>query len=979
MQLYRRKDMPGPLYTDRKKASRRCVIGRGVCSFVVVLVLTLLLSSPTPPCVATTTPRDLLVLANLYEPFVFRRGDALVGFDIDLINLISSLNSWTVRYQVVSFAEELDSIERGTADIGAGSIFWTQARAERFAYSDSYLTSGLVIATLDGSPIHNAEGLRGRTVAVKSGTASDDYVSALNADQDYAIKITRYATSDPVFEALVDKSADAVVHDALNARATINRTYAGQIIMLPGTALNPYLTGYRPLAFPFGSGAADLLPAFNKTLSDLRRSGILAQLENKWFGTATRPDPGVIVRTVLLMLAGVVCVVAVVLVSSRRMRTIRSGRERSSLYQDLFAAIPEPAFLVRSVEGQLTIEAVNVALCRLLDRRESDLVLKPLTAVVLAAEGGTPQNLSSLLDRSTTTSHWQFSASDGTPIPVEIKTSALHGSHGRLIIVAWDQRERIKAEQTVRSAYEQYHSLFDDAPDPVFIFDGYAVLTSNRAAAAALGLTTSQLAGKRLKDISPSAQPDGTPSDAAARAHADAAAAGETQRFEWVFLSSSGDEVICTASLQSMHAAGPPVLQGIFHDITDKRRSEQRNQMLEHQLFDAQKMEAVGRLAGGIAHDFNNILGGILGYASLLRVDAQPDSGLYEGLNIIEAAARRAAGLTHRLLSFSRHDAPRRSDVDMGSLISDTLSITMPGFDRRVALEQRLAPDLDYVSGDQTQLEEAVLNLVVNAKDAMRTGGTLTVSAENLSVDEEYAAANIAAGLSVGRFVRIIVADTGTGLTPEAEKHLFEPFFTTRPDGTGLGLSIVWRVVHDHGGHITVESAAGKGTTFTMYFPATPRLTGQVHSRSSAEPSSLPHAQHHETILIVDDEDVVRTVAVKMLGGLDYTTLDCADPLDALALYRKDWQSIDLVLLDIMMPHMNGRDLLIQMRSINPLARVILLSGYDETTSAAETDGITAFVAKPYTLLQLSARVFQMLNDPLPAPPSSGASEADRT
>ena len=322
---------------------------------------------------------------------------------------------------------------------------------------------------------------------------------------------------------------------------------------------------------------------------------------------------------------------------------------------------------------------------------------------------------------------------------------------------------------------------------------------------------------------------------------------GQAQRFDWTFVTHDGRRVTCEASLQSIPSAGKAIVQGIFRDVTEQRLAENRARQLEKELLQSQKMEAVGRLAGGIAHDFNNIMGGIMGHASLLRVDATEGTDLYQGLDTIERAARRAADLTRRLLSFSRNSTPTVTDVDVGGVIADTLSIAMPGFDKRTTLVQNVSSDLAYVPGDRTQLEEVFLNLIINARDAMgHHDGTLTVDADNIAVDAPFCISHGVPALPDGDYVQVRVSDTGCGVSPEAREHMFEPFFTTRPEGTGLGLSIVWRVVHDHGGTVVVTSVPDRGTTFTLYLPAVSRAKAQGRARQTPVSGSLPRSVRGE-------------------------------------------------------------------------------------------------------------------------------------
>jgi two-component system, cell cycle sensor histidine kinase and response regulator CckA len=915
---------------------------------------------------------ELVVAANIYEPFVFERDGQLVGFDVDLVNMIASLNGWTVRYEVMPFADELTRIANGTVDLGIGSIFWTRARAARFAYSESYLYSGLVLVTPAASSIAGTRDLGGHVVAVKLGTASDDYASALG-DRLSTLEIRRFASSDKVFDALASGQADAAVHDYLNAQFLISERYQGNLVIVRSSILNPFLDGRRPLAYPASRNMLPLLRQFNTTLGELRRSRIIMQLETKWFGSSVSLTTTSFLRNLLLIVGLSALAFAILFLVLNRNREAKAARERVSYYQQLFAAIPEPALLVSELAGQMRVEAVNHELCTLLALKEADLLNRPLVEIMRATPGSEARDaVASLIDRSSSSTRWQFVAADRTMIPVEVRTSAMRLPVRRTLIVAHDLRDQLKAEQTVRNAYEQYHALFDEGPDPVFILNNHVVELANGAAEKVLGCTQRMIVGKTLAELSPTNQPETRSSTEMSHEFEEHALAGETQRFDWVLQSQDGHQVVCSASLQLIPSAGTGVLQAILRDVTEQKLAQEHGLQLERELLQSQKMEAVGRLAGGIAHDFNNIMGGIMGHASLLRVDAIEGTELYQGLDTIERAARRAAELTHRLLSFSRKETETTTDIDLGSVLADTLSIAMPGFDKRISLVQNTAPELDYVSGDRTQLEEVFLNLIINARDAMaHSEGRLTVDAVNVTIDKAFCTANGVPDIPDGSYVQIRVSDTGCGISPEARDHLFEPFFTTRPEGTGLGLSIVWRVVHDHGGTITVDSAVGKGTIFTLYLPAVARAEVQSRRRQIPVSGSLPRSVRGETILIVDDEDVVRSVAVKVLSGLGYHVIDTADPVHGLALYAESWHSIDLVLVDMMMPHMNGKELFEQLRTINPLVAAILMSGYNATDTPFESIGFVAFVPKPYTLQELASRVRQSLDTPVVASEST--------
>src|SRR5664280_1907056 len=472
---------------------------------VVIAAVAVLLLIPISQVDAITPvvpPPQLVVAANIYEPFVFPRNGHLVGFDVDLVNLIASLNGWSVRYETTTFTDELQRIENGTVDLGIGSIFWTSDRAFHYAFTDSYLTSGLVLVTPVDSSIHSPRDLGNHRVAVKTGTVSDDYVTSLG-DRYGQLQVQRYASPEEVLAALAGGQADAAVHDHVNAHFLIDDRYQGILVIQNGRLFTPFLTGRRPVAFPAARNMLPLLPQFNATLAEVQRSGLLAQLETKWFGTTISFYAGSDRWKTALLVLGIVAVVllAVYLLASRE-RAAHAARDRAAYYQQLFAAVPEPALLVDDADGQLRIEAVNGALCTLLARKDSDLLGATLGSIMFIGQADVSKTLTSLEDRSLTSARWQFVASDRTLIPVEVMTSNLPTPSKRVLIVARDLRDQLKAEQTVRTAYQQYHTLFDEAPDPILIFSDHIITQANTAAGRVLATTTKQLMGKIIPNIS---------------------------------------------------------------------------------------------------------------------------------------------------------------------------------------------------------------------------------------------------------------------------------------------------------------------------------------------------------------------------------------------------------------------------------------------------------------------------------------------
>jgi len=395
-------------------------------------------------------------------------------------------------------------------------------------------------------------------------------------------------------------------------------------------------------------------------------------------------------------------------------------------------------------------------------------------------------------------------------------------------------------------------------------------------------------------------------------------------------------------------------VQGIARDVTEHKK-------LEDQLRQSQKMEAIGRLAGGIAHDFNNLLTIISGYSDLLHESlVEPDRrrGFVEE---IKKAADRAASLTRQLLAFSRKQVLEPRVVNLNELVTNLEKMLQRLIGKEVSLLTKLDPHLGWVKADPGQIEQVVMNLSVNARDAMPQGGSLTIGTANVELDELFARQSTE--LRPGCYVLLSVTDTGSGMDQATLAKLFEPFFTTKAPGkgTGLGLSIVYGIVKQSHGHIAVTSEIGLGTAFKIYLPL---VEAPVPGAPAAAPA-LPRAQGSETVLVVDDEEQVRSLECGVLQANGYRVLSAADGEEALRICREAGEPIHLLVTDIVMPHMNGRELARQAVSLQPAMGILFVSGYPDDTeiSSEGTPDKTDFLQKPFTSETLLRRIRQALDE----------------
>ncbi len=515
-----------------------------------------------------------------------------------------------------------------------------------------------------------------------------------------------------------------------------------------------------------------------------------------------------------------------------------------------------------------------------------------------------------------------------------------------------DISDRRMAEDAVRAAENRLRALIGAMRDAIVVLDRSGRYVDVAPSATdVLHKAPAELLGRRLHDVFPTAQADaflaGVEQALMTRAPVEMAydleVRGDRCWFDSTFLPQAGDRVVW-----------------ITRDATARRRTEQALRESEEQLRQAQKMEAVGQLAGGIAHDFNNLLMAIMSNAELAAGDVSASSSVAGYVDEIKNASRRARSLTQQLLAFSRRQMLQPVVLDLNSVVTESQLMIRRLMGATIAMDVKLNPDLGHVRADPGQLSQVLINLAVNARDAMPQGGRLTITSANVDISSRDASKP---GLKEGSYAALIVRDTGMGMTEDVRSRVFEPFFTTKPpdQGTGLGLSTAYGIVKQSGGYIDVESAPSAGTTFTVLLP------------QAAEPvSALPPpvavkelSPMRGTILLVEDEAAVRDATRRMLGRHGLTVIEAANGVDAMEIWERQSQAIDIVLTDVVMPSMGGADLVRALRQRQANVRVVFMSGYTQgALDLSEIDETTTrFLNKPFTYDQLLATLQALLQN----------------
>ncbi|MBM4279106.1 MAG: PAS domain S-box protein [Deltaproteobacteria bacterium] len=544
---------------------------------------------------------------------------------------------------------------------------------------------------------------------------------------------------------------------------------------------------------------------------------------------------------------------------------------------------------------------------------------------------------------------------------VEVSASPIMDKGGQIVQVVHTTRditERKLAEEALRASEEKYRTLIESSIDAILMLDTERrIISCNQGFCNLFGYSRNEVEGRSARLL--------YASDESYRSFGEMVYPIVREegffRGEREFVRKDGSKIPVETITSAIKSPDGKITGyvNISRDITERKKAEKEMASLQEQLRQSQKMEAIGQLAGGVAHDFNNLLTVIKGTCQLSLLDLHENDPIYESLKEIERSAERAAGLTRQLLAFSRKQILEVQVLDLNQVIQrlDKMLHRIIGED--IGLVTFFAEELGRVKADPGQMEQVIINLSVNARDAMPKGGKLTIETANVELDEAYAKRHIA--VKPGFYVMLSISDTGVGMPPEVKERLFEPFFTTKEmgKGTGLGLSTVYGIVKQSGGNIWVYSEPGQGTTFKIYLP---RVDEPLEERKEEVIQEVTKGD--ETILVVEDEETVRKLAVRLLKKQGYQVLEAPDGGQAFILCEKYEGSIHLILSDVVMPGMSGRELVERLQKIHPEAKILYMSGYTDNVIAHHgilEKGIE-FISKPFTLESLARKVREVLD-----------------
>ncbi|HEV8064978.1 MAG TPA: PAS domain S-box protein [Acidimicrobiales bacterium] len=558
---------------------------------------------------------------------------------------------------------------------------------------------------------------------------------------------------------------------------------------------------------------------------------------------------------------------------------------------------------------------------------------------------------------------------DGTEFPAEISLSSVMTDDGLIVAAAIrDVADRISAEA-------KFRGLLEAAPDAIVGVDSQGLIALvNSQAERLFGYERSEMIGQKVELLVPEAKRSVHP-ERRSRYVNDPLPRPMGAGMELAGRRKNGSEFPAEISLSAIETADGLLVSAAVRDVSERieaqaererLRAEAQRERLEGQLHQSQRLESLGQLAGGVAHDFNNLLGAILNYAAFVveEVEKLPDGlapveTLRNDAQQIRRAAERGAELTHQLLAFGRREVVQPQVLDLNRVVRGVEQLLRRTLGEHVELLADLAAEVSPVLADPGQLEQVLVNLAVNARDAMGSGGALTIDTGDVDVDEAFAAANI--DLVPGRYVRLRVSDDGAGMSAEVVEHAFEPFYTTKPkgEGSGLGLATVYGIVTQAGGHAHIYSEVGVGTTFSALFPATDQPAPE--SASSGGPK-----QHHggETVLVVEDEAAMREVTRRILDRNGYKVLVAVNGAEALDLSANFDAPIHLLLTDVIMPQMLGKDVAEAITATRPATRVLYMSGYAQPVLASQgtLDAGVTLLEKPFSEAGLLEKLREVLD-----------------
>ncbi|HMO04055.1 MAG TPA: transporter substrate-binding domain-containing protein [Kiritimatiellia bacterium] len=888
-----------------------------------------------------------------YPPFCYLDNGLPAGFDIDVLRAVASVMGLRLDIQLLPWNDAREALQAGAVDIIPG-MARIPSREPLFDFTTPTKQLIFDLFVPEDSPIRSMADARDALILVQKGGVIYDLVK----QQGNLARMQPVEDAPTAMRQLIAGECEGAIVNRIQAFRLLNEMNRSGI-----RAVKADLPSI-PYCFAVTEGNARLVDILNEGLANIKADGTYDAIYDRWFSVYDRTD-GQLLRTVLTG-TGIVTLL-LLLVGAVNWSLRNQVRSRTAELSQIIDLIPFAIF-ARDRQGryilanQTTAQSMGLPVSDIIGRRHAEV------------HPGDPHlDLYRKEDQQVLENHQAMFIPEarvhdrhGHPRIVQVSKIPFRHRDGvptSVLCVVLDITELKQAEEALRASRENLMIILNSIADGVIATDADGrVVSMNPVAETMTGQLAREALGLKLGQVLNLSDTDGErqPVDEIMRL---ALQDGERTGLAHQLSLESRDGTIRDVSLnwspirkENERYAG---LVLVLRDVTEENR-------LTHRLNETQKMESIGRLAGGVAHDFNNLLAGIFGSAELLgsRLDDRHPGRPY--LNNIFEASERARDLVQQLLAFSRRTPRDIKPVDLHTVIGHFVSLLQHTLDRRITITQHLNATSYAVLGDRTQLQNALLNLGVNARDAMPNGGNLTIITRNITLTPADCERN-PYPIRPGPFVEVSVTDTGIGMDRETMHHIFEPFFTTKGKmgGTGLGLAAVYGTVKDHGGYIDVSSKPGHGTTFILGVPVTDTaLPASTDTAPGVERARIPGI-----ILIVDDEDIVLRTTREILTSIGYRTLTATNGNEAVALFRERGNEIHLVILDMIMPGLSGEETFRELKSINSHVRAIISSGFmqDHRMDSLTELGVVDFMQKPFRKNELAAKVANALRLP-PSP-----------
>ena len=882
------------------------------------------------------------------------------GYNVDLSRTIAREMGLDVEFRLGTWSEILAAFESGEIDILQG-MFYTPQRDVKFHFSQPHFANHYVAVTREGEgmPPVNLDGLRGRRIVVERGDVAHEFLVQHDLTQDMQ---------------LVD-SPETALRELAEGKHDV--ALVGRLVALHAMGKNGWTNlriGRTPLisldyCFAVRNGSKALLAQFDEGLRLMEESGDLRRIQDKWFRRYREEQPRTyraVFRESLKFLLPLLAILGLVFLWSWMLRRQVSLKTRElAAVSEKFRTVFEAANVGKSLTRPSGEIQVNQAFADMLGYPRSEI--EGMTWMALTHPDDiepTQLRLALLLTGKGDSVRFEkrYRHRDGSLLWADVSTTLRRDAGDRpefFITTIVNINDRKLAEEALRESEEKFRTIYEHMSVGIAQLSlELTIVHANEAYCRMLGYGMEELVGRKLAEIT---HPEVLEENLRLQAQL---GRGEIDHFrlDKTFVHKDGHPVhgILDANLIRDAAGKPQYFLGSVVDISQRRRAEDERKNLEVQLRQAQKMESVGRLAGGVAHDFNNMLGVILGFTELALEKVEETSPLHADLVEIQNAARRSADITSQLLAFARQQPIAPRALDLNATVLDMLKLLQRMIGEEVVLDMKPGEDLWPVLLDPAQLHQVLANLCINARDAISGVGRIVVETDNRHLDEVYCTQH--PGARPGEFVLLTVSDDGCGMAPDVLEHIFEPFFTTKElhKGTGLGLATVYGIVKQNDGFIRVYSEKDKGTSIQIYLP---RHASDEHP-DAAEVEGIIPTGRKETILLVEDESSILKLAKRILEKLDYNVLDASTPGQAIELALAHKGELHMMITDVVMPEMNGRELAEHLQTQFPALRVLFMSGY--TANVISERGVLEegvhFIQKPFTNRALALKVRQTLD-----------------